>query len=211
MLTETRVRFLPFTEQFEGHTDWLYLDVKGLVTIGYGNLVDPIGLVTPLVFVRPDGSRAGAAEIQVAWHQVKNRTDLCTHGGGAYKPLTSIRATADSIAALVDSKLAQFEATLKTYFPDWEEWPWQAQLGTLSMAWAMGPHFPSTWPKFTTACRKQDWAAAALNASCSDKELARQNDSFRRRNAANVELFHEADVSRSDDRSGVGGQGDCQA
>ena len=37
-------RFLDFTRPLEGLVEHMYVDVKGLVTIGFGNLIDPIRL-----------------------------------------------------------------------------------------------------------------------------------------------------------------------
>src|SRR5690606_6058570 len=57
----------------EGRVDCMYLDVKGLVTVGVGNLVDPVHLAERLPFRRPDGSLATREEIRAAWHTVKTQ------------------------------------------------------------------------------------------------------------------------------------------
>ena len=124
--------------------------------------------------------------------RVKLRTDLAPHGGGAFKELTTIRATKASIDKRVMHDLASFEATLKTIFPEWESWPWQCQLAVLSMAWASGPHLDHGWPKFVAACRAQDWATAAVECMPSDAEMGVQNDSFHKRVAEQQRLFREA-------------------
>ena len=40
-----------WTAQFEGRVAWPYLDVKGLVTVGLGCLIDPVSAALPLPFI----------------------------------------------------------------------------------------------------------------------------------------------------------------
>lgn len=186
--SSVRDGFIKFTEQFEGHTRYFYLDVKGLVTIGYGNLADPIPLVAGLVFMRPDGTVAAPSEVSAAWLTVKNRQDMSQRGGGAFASLTSIRATDESIHALVFDKLEHFGEVLAEFFHDFASWPASAQLGLLSMAWALGPAFPPHWPRFSAACRARDWSTAA--DGCHMKES--DNPGVAPRNVANTALFRAA-------------------
>ena len=95
------------------------------------------------------------------------------------------------------SEVAGFEKVLHGFFPDLDEWPADAQMGLLSMAWAMGPHFPRSWPHFSAACEVRQWEAVAtphgVPSSCQMHE-AGTNASFKMRNAANLVLFGNADV-----------------
>jgi GH24 family phage-related lysozyme (muramidase) len=50
MFSSVQSAFRSFTEQFEGCVSFMYLDVKGLVTVGIGNLVDPVGVAQALPF-----------------------------------------------------------------------------------------------------------------------------------------------------------------
>jgi hypothetical protein len=211
-------KFLDFTTKHEGDAEdaggfYFYLDVDGWVTIGLGNKVDPLRDAMGLDYVWPDGTGVHWSDVARAWGAVKMRQDLRKKGGGPTGPfpaLTKIRATRESIAKRVHATLLDFDRKLIGYFPEWETWPADAQLGCLSMAWAMGPHFPRTWPKFSAACRARNWAdyetietpnglevvltktCAAGNASASKEELERQNPSFRDRNARNVAFFESA-------------------
>lgn len=64
----------------EGNIGHMYLDTKGLVTIGIGNLIDPVSLATPLPFQFKIGNQAGAIagrvattqEIEAEWRTLKN-------------------------------------------------------------------------------------------------------------------------------------------
>ena len=43
--------FRAFTLPLEGEIAWMYLDTLGLVTVGLGNLIDPVELALELPFV----------------------------------------------------------------------------------------------------------------------------------------------------------------
>jgi hypothetical protein len=60
----------------------MYLDIKGLVSIGIGNLIDPINLAMDLPFVHKDDINVAAStdEIETEWQTVKGRQDLAPRG-----------------------------------------------------------------------------------------------------------------------------------
>lgn len=186
MKDSVRQAFIPFTQQFEGFTTWMYLDVKGLVTIGYGNLIDPV-IPAGLKFVLPDGAPANVQQIQDAYRIVKSRQDAKENGGGWFRSVTTLRATQDSIDAYAQSVCDNFEHTLATV-PNWNDWPADAQLGALSIAWACGPNFINLWPKFHTAAWKGDFATMAVESHIDDTN----NPGVRPRNTANFLLFQNA-------------------
>jgi GH24 family phage-related lysozyme (muramidase) len=161
--------FFDFSKQFEGALHFMYLDIKNLVTTGVGNLIDPVGLALPLPWTDKDsGAAADAGTITAEWNNVKSRTDLSPLGGGAFESITSLRLSDDAVANLVDGKLSQNETTLlmTPEFGGFASWPADAQLGLLSMAWAMGPAFAQAghWPTFRADCAASDFAKAATDS-----------------------------------------------
>jgi hypothetical protein len=190
--------FPAWTQGFESWTDFFYCDVKGLVSIGPGFLADPTWPAL-LDFVRK-GSTVPASpdEIRRDWQIVKSNGATCALGGGHYEPMTTVRATRASIERVAGAKLGANAAMLKQTFPAFEEWPARAQLAILGMAWAYGAAFTRTWPRFTAACRAQDWATAAEQSVPSAAEMAKQNDSFHRRVAATEALFLAAAADPQD-------------
>lgn len=185
--------FMAFSTQFEGKVNFMYLDIKGLVTIGIGNLIDPVDAALNLPFVhKADGSSASQDEIRTEWNSLKSQPDLAQKGYQACAPLTNLMLTDASIAQLVTAKMNQFASTLKatSEFSNMDSWPADAQLGLLSMAWAMGPAFGSSWPHFRAACAANDWSTAAAN--CQMDETG--NPGLKPRNAADVLLFSNAAV-----------------
>ena len=68
---------------------------------------------------------------------------------------------------------------LRRFFPEYDTWPADAQLGLMAMAWGLGPAFPSRWPRFSAACRKKDFDAAAADSRISDWRVERNEASLR--------------------------------
>jgi GH24 family phage-related lysozyme (muramidase) len=192
MYDSVRQNFMAFSTQFEGRVPYMYVDVKDFVTIGVGNLIDPIGLALslPFVFKSDPSTSASQDDITADWNAVKADPALAQKGHLACDPITKLMLTDDAINSLVLSKADQFESTLKQTgeFSTSDTWPADAQLGLLSMAWAMGPAFGSGWPTFRAACSSQDWSTAAAN--CHMDETA--NPGLSPRNAADRVLFLDA-------------------
>lgn len=190
-------QFRVFNESFEGVVRYMYLDTKGLVTVGVGNLIDPLRLALELPFryknkpgVNSPGQIASKADIENEWRLIKGRQDLAQRGHHACEPLTNLELDDAAIDALVHKRLKQLESYLKNQEPfrNFDLWPADGQLGLLSMAWAMGPGFSQRWPKFSAACGMMDFDAAAEN--CRMREAG--NPGLIPRNQANKKLFQNA-------------------
>lgn len=184
-------RFRAFNEPLEGVVKFMYLDIKGLVTIGVGNLIDPIGAALALPFkFKGTGMPASRADIESEWNLLKGKPELAQKGHRACAPLTKLELDDPTIDKLVSTRLQQNEAFLKKQkpFKEFDKWPADAQLALLSMAWAMGPGFAGGWPKFSAACEKMDFDAAAENCQMSEAG----NPGVAPRNRADKLLFQNA-------------------
>lgn len=198
MRAAVRAAFLPFTQAFEGHCSWMYLDQRGLVTTGYGNLIENVEHGTPAIPAVLDwrdlaGLPVDASAVRAEWDRIKAAQQMRDMGGGAFRSMAQLRATEASIEALVLAELGSDFAVLASYFPDLPSWPADAQLGVLSLAWACGARFPDPaceppWPHFVAAARAQDWPLAAAESHISTVG----NAGVARRNAANQTLFLNA-------------------
>jgi GH24 family phage-related lysozyme (muramidase) len=178
-----------FTASFEGRISWMYQDIKGLVTIGLGCLIDPMMLATGLPFVRiADNSKAEQKEIISEWTRIKSNKNLANQGHLAAKQFCRLRLSEKSIDNLARTRLLDDEKLLNSRFPKLQEWPADCQLALFSMAWAMGPFFFRGFPKFVTACINEDWKTAAKECLM----RTTNNPGLISRNRANVKLFLSA-------------------
>ncbi len=158
-----------FSEPLEGRVHWLYVDVKRLLTAGVGNLADPVSLALQMPWSLPDGSPASKEEVVKQWHAVKVEAARLSKLHFKYaKSLTTIRLTDDAIDGFVAKRLATTEKSLKKAYPDWDSFPADAQLGCLSMAWAVGDGFPAIFKNFTRFVLVQDWRNAKLCCKIKD-------------------------------------------
>jgi len=190
-----------FATHFEGYCDFMYLDVKSLVTCAVGNLIDPMSAALTLLFKRSDGTPATQKEIADEWLRVKHDAALNPlNGGGQYRKITKLRLSPDDIRTLVRKRAIEMWGDLRTRFGSAENWPANAQMGTLSMAWALGQHFHRTYPKFAAAADAGDFAMMAWECT-----YRADNESAKQRVATNQRLFMAAarDVSESRDYDAI--------
>lgn len=152
--------FPGFSRRIEGHVTWPYVDVLGLVTIGVGCLIDPKSLAMTLPFVRRGtGEKASSAEVSASWDAVKSAADRLKHRHFRYaRDFSTVELTLAGVDELMLDRLDRSEAWLRKTFPGWDDFPADAQLGIISMAWAAGPAFTDKFPRFTAAARRGDWA-----------------------------------------------------
>lgn len=187
MTPELKARWVAFNAPFEGRVRWMYLDIKGLVTTGVGNLIDPVEYALALPWKR-GGERVGPSVIRDEWERVKGDTRLAQAGYIAAGTVTTLRLDDPDIDALVLAKLGANHAVLQRRFPEIDAWPLEAQMAVHSMAWAMGPGFPRTWPRFSAACDVRNWASAAAECWIPDDK----NPGLHPRNVKNRELLKAA-------------------
>lgn len=206
-----------FSEPLEGaRIPYLYADVKGLLTTGTGNLVDPLPLALPLPW-KIDGRPATEREIREDWMTLKGEDERRIREGE--RPLrkmhhrfaagyTRIRLDDADIIALVESKLhANVAYFAGKIFPDFATFPADAQLALCSIAWAVGPGLDvdafdngnGKWPNLSRAVRAQDWAGCVAgvkadnhSGSYAAKIKEDNNAGVVPRNIANVLCFRNA-------------------
>lgn len=203
MYPSVRDAWLDFTKPLEGGVPWPYLDILGLVTIAYGNLIDsskgmingkpdpmPWRAALALPLVKPDGSPASAQEITDAWRAVKGQQQLAQQGYRAAARWSTLRLTDDGMAQVALAKFDIFDTELHRRFPEIDEWPADAQLATMSMAWACGAWF--VFPRLVLSLHDKDFARAAQE--CHMNETG--NAGLIPRNKANKQLYMNAQRAR---------------
>lgn len=186
---EVREGWVAFNSPLEGVIPWMYLDVKGLVTTAIGVLIEPADSALHCPWRhRSTGSPATVEEIRREWLTIKGRPELAKAGAGAAGAVAKLSLTPEGIEQVTLAKLDVMARALAEAFPDLSAWPWQAQMATLSLCWAVGTALPRGWPRLTAALQVQDWAAAA--GECEIRSEG--NPGVVPRNRRNRALFLEA-------------------
>lgn len=182
--------FIRFTAQLEGETTWMYQDIKGLVTTGYGNLIDTVEDAQILKWYHKDGTQASNWEVSAQWHNVKAIKGHTNAPFTYWRDHSSINLSVDELNAFAYAVLLRFELALKSRpeFRLYSTWPADAQLAVLSMAWAMGPDKFSQFVKFRLALDSMDWVRAANECKMDDTH----NPGLVNRNKANYQMFMNA-------------------
>lgn len=187
--------FVSLTRSLEGPTNWMYLDVLGIVTTGYGNALFTIASATALPWRRPDGTYATRDEIVADWALVRSHTEIERDGGGAYAKIARLRLDAQGVSDLVRGTLARCDGDMRRRYPDWETWPACAQMACLSLAWACGDNYD--FPKMDRALANRDFFEASREIEMTPKHNPGNNLTARNRaneilmrNAQRVEAFH---------------------
>jgi GH24 family phage-related lysozyme (muramidase) len=195
--------FPTFSATFEGRVPYMYLDILGLVTVGIGNLIDPVEAAQglPFEFKTASGTLATPDQIAAEWQTVKGDQSLKNSEFTVFDAITQLWLSDQAINTLVSNRLAQNEVFLKRqpWFANFDTWPADAQMGLLSMAWAMGPGGPGQFPNFRAACQNHDFKTAA--AQCKMNETG--NAGLIPRNRANATLFSNAAIVLASEPQGV--------
>jgi hypothetical protein len=171
-----------FLTQYEGKVNFMYLDVRGLVTVGIGHLVDPVNMALKLEFGHKGGGPASAGEITAEWQTVKSRKDLISKGSAAFGAITHLTLTDKGIEVMVKESANAIEnyiktnASAQTFYGNFDRWPADAQLGFLGVAWGGIPLPQFGWHEFPKACRDEDWDKAAKECKISSPIAAGRNE-----------------------------------
>ncbi len=175
-----------FLEQYEGKVNFMYLDVKGLVTVGVGHLIDPVHMALKLEFgPKGGGGPVSAAEVTAEWQKIKARKDIVNKGGEAFGAITSLVLTDKGIKKMVLDDANAIENYIKTngsaqkFYADFNNWPADAQLGFMGVAWGGIPIPQFGWHKFPEACRVADWDTAAIESKISSAIAAGRNEAHK--------------------------------
>lgn len=186
-----RARWLEYTEPLEGGVPWLYADVRGLITIAYGNLVDPLSVALRLPLMHPGGIVATQAEITADWLRIKGDPNAASKGHLYSRGLTTLRLTREGMSDLALTMLSINDSILRARIPDWEEYNACVQMAIHSLAWACGANF--RFPKLMSAVQARDWDACSVHIQM--REITPEgivNAGLRARNAANRMLMLNA-------------------
>lgn len=181
MWDATRAAFYGLTLPLESDIPHMYRDIKGYLTWGMGIKDDPGPTMTTRArqWIKCNGYDATDAEIVAEWNKIKAGpigADAASKIAGMYCP----QAERDQAFWV---EVINMEQIIKDQFPSWEDWPADAQLALLSMAWNFGPAFkvppaPSGggWPDLAAHLDSWnfDWAAGHCQPAAGPNQRSRQ-------------------------------------
>lgn len=153
----------------EGSIPHMYLDSVGKVTVGVGNMLPDAHAALALPFVvKENGAPASPAQIQDEFNLVLRQEPR--HPAPYYSRYCDLMLTDEEINALLDRRIDDFEAGLRQQFQHFDQFPEQAKLGMLDMAFNLGiSGLVSKFPAFTRAARSADWETCAIE--CKRKQV----------------------------------------
>lgn len=172
--------------KFEGRIHHMYLDIRGFVTVGVGNLLASASDAAKLAFTHGlTGPLATAAEITAAWNAVKASTPgqkVTDSEQDFYAQLTDLRLKDAEIDKLVIKTANTFDAANQTEFSNYPSFSADAQLGLISMRW---PGAWDTFPIFRAHVAAGEWFGAAKQCFFDETN----NAGLKLRNAADRTMF----------------------
>lgn len=191
MRAVVRDAFIRFTEPLEGGVACCYADIRGKVTVAYGNLVDSPGEVAALPLVRADGSLASIAEKIALWNVLHDDPNAANGGWRYASRLSPLRLPREAMTGLALSRLDVNDRILAAKYPNWEDLPACAQLALHSLAWACGAN--AHYPRLTNDVLAGDYEAAAIEIYINEwTPEGKHNSGLVPRNMANKILMRNA-------------------
>lgn len=188
-----RENFIAFTEPLEGGIPFLYADIRNLITIAYGNLVDPLPLALELELARSDGAPASVQEITDEWNRVKHDPHAAPRGHLYAKTITKLRLTHEGMGKLALGRFDANEVAFASKLPDWESYPACAMLALHSLAWACGVGGAFKFGYLINALKVRDFLTAAKHIKMNETTPeGLKNHGLVERNARNARLLRNA-------------------
>lgn len=148
--------------KFEGYVTHMYLDCKGLVTVGIGHRIPDVETAMAMRFFdRGTVNDANEVHIKNAYNMVLESGLICKHYS-VFENMTHIDLDLDLIEKLFDDDVREFLTQLSVQFRDFETYPATAQLGMLDLAYNMGTRgFSEGFPVFKKALEIRNWIKVA--------------------------------------------------
>ena len=154
-----KVRIL--IKEGEGCAAHMYLNTVGKVTVGVGNMLKkPSSAISLRFILEATGEKASDKSIEDEFELVSNQE--AAHPAKFYKEFTQLVLSDHEINQLLDMRLDKFESKLRMDFPKYDDYPEDAKLGLIDMAFNLGnKRLVKKFSTFTNAARKSDWLTCA--------------------------------------------------
>ena len=151
---------LAHLEIFEGIVPWMYLDTRGFVTVGVGEMLATPARAQSLGFVDADNNAVSPDQILAEYNRVLSLPPEKT--AAIYRASRSPTLPHASIDSLLMDHLTFFDRQLSQQFADYSSFPDVAKLGLLDMIYNLGTTgLFKGYPTLMGLVQKQDWSNAA--------------------------------------------------
>jgi GH24 family phage-related lysozyme (muramidase) len=149
---------LEMLKTYEGCFPFMYLDSKGLVTVGVGFLLDSADSAAAYSFLLNHAPQAASPDqIMAEWNHLKSQAT--PHLETYYQPFTTMQMQQADIDAMLTQKVNIFEGVARKTFANWDDFPVPAQLALIDMIYNLGSL--SGFPMLVAYAKAQDWANCA--------------------------------------------------
>ena len=146
---------------FEGSVPWMYLDSRGYVTVGVGDMLPNVASAQALAFVDEAGTASIGGDISADFLRVAALEPNLRPA--AYRSPSSPQLPQDVIASGLRAQLIDFENDLSGRLGNYASFPDPAKLGLLDMIFNLGESkLFNGFPTFIRYVGNTDWANAAM-------------------------------------------------
>lgn len=156
---------------FENSYSYVYLDSKGLPTVGVGHLITSADAAATLPFHKADGTLATQQEIKDMLADVESHPQSaeCLAGDNTqcypashFEQYSTLHLEQADIDALTKKHLNDFDADLHRIYPDFDTYPAAVKKALYDMIYNLGAGgVENKFPSFTKAIKARDWQKAA--------------------------------------------------
>ncbi|KGJ86831.1 glycoside hydrolase family protein [Colwellia psychrerythraea] len=147
-------------EIYEGKVSHMYLDSKGLVTVGVGHLLKDLASAQQLSFKKSNNMPASISEIKADYDAVKKQAK--NRLASFYKEYVALKLLDTDINTLTNENIDSFDGELKIIFTDFSTYPTEVKFALFDIIFNVGmTDLNNKWPSFMTAIKAKDWTKAA--------------------------------------------------
>jgi GH24 family phage-related lysozyme (muramidase) len=162
---------------FEGSIGWMYLDRKGNVTAGVGEVLISADAAVKIPFMRSNAELASDGEIRQDYARVKAM--LPGLRAAAYRSPSALLLNGETITRLLNGKLIEKSEQLVALFPRFDRFPITVKTALLDMAFNLGvAGIVTKFPDFIESVHKENWSGAADN--CKRLDVSNERNDWTR-------------------------------
>ncbi|HWU63483.1 MAG TPA: hypothetical protein VN112_15805, partial [Ensifer sp.] len=139
----------------EGFIEHMYLDTVSQITIGYGTMLPTAASSTTITMLNKATNQPATVDEKVkAWNTLREFSPVnhkLNMKAEAFADMTDLVINELQAERLFNLKLGGFVSMLQKHYPKFEDFPEDAQIAILDMAYNLGPRIYTVFKSFTKA------------------------------------------------------------